>query len=100
MLAEHQLGTSSSTSIRSLAPVGNMCCNCLGHSQDGSDLAGTNLIERLENELVAQTAALDTLLNAGGKRGRKQADLPLTQSQVSVFPFHHGLLVRIRPSRG
>lgn len=56
--------------------------NCFGSTQDGSDLAGTNLIERLENELVAQTAALDSLLNAGGKRGRKQAALPLTPNQV------------------
>lgn len=86
--------------IKSLAPIctKSICCNCVGHSQDGSDLAGTNLIERLENELVAQTAALDSLLNAGGKRGRKQADLPLTQSQVSFFPLHHSLLVRIKPS--
>ena len=57
--------------------------------QDGSELAGTNLIERLENELVAQTAALDSLLNAGGKRGRKQADLPLIKSQVSFFCLQH-----------
>lgn len=49
------------------------------------------MIERLENELVAQTAALDSLLNVGGKRGRKQADLPLTQSQVSFPHLQHNL---------
>lgn len=48
-------------------------------------MAGTNLIERLEHELVAQTAALDSLLNAGGKRGRKQAHLPLTPNQVGLL---------------
>ena len=52
--------------------------------QDGSDMTGTKLIERLENELVAQTAALDTLLNPGGRRERKQAALPLSDSQVTT----------------
>lgn len=57
--------------------------------QDGSELGGANLIERLENELVAQTAALDSLLNAGGKRGRKQSDLPLAHSQVGLPHVKH-----------
>ena len=57
--------------------------------QDGSELGGAHLIERLENELVAQTAALDSLLNASGKRGRKQSDLPLTQSQVGLPCVKH-----------
>ena len=56
--------------------------------QDGSDLMGTGLVQRLEQELTAQTAALDSLLNAGGKRGRKPSDLPLTQSQVPRMPHN------------
>ena len=54
-------------------------------------------MERLENELVAQTAALDSLLNAGGKRGRKQADFPLTQSQVASTHVVAQLLVGSGP---
>ena len=49
-------------------------------------MSGTKLIERLENELVAQTAALDSLLNPGSKRGRKQAELLFPDSQVPLLP--------------
>ncbi len=51
--------------------------------QGGEDLSGSKLIERLEHELVAQTAALDSLLNPGSsRRGRKQADLSFPDNQV------------------
>jgi len=56
-------------------------------------LSGTKLIERLENELVAQTAALDSLLNPGSKRGHKQAELLFPDNQVwlqcLVLPVYH-----------
>ena len=53
--------------------------------QGGEDLTGSKLIERLEHELVAQTAALDSLLNPGSsRRGRKQADLPFPDNQVRL----------------
>ena len=46
-------------------------------------MSGSKLIERLEHELVAQTAALDSLLNPGSsRRGRKQADLLFPDNQV------------------
>ena len=45
------------------------------------------MIERLENELVAQTAALDDLLNPRtGRQGRaKQAELPPPDSQLMTY---------------
>ena len=53
--------------------------------QGGEDLSGSKLIERLEHELVAQTAALDSLLNPGSsRRGRKQADLLFPDNQVCL----------------
>ncbi|KAL0040299.1 hypothetical protein WJX77_002656 [Trebouxia sp. C0004] len=55
-------------------------------NQGSEDLSGSKLIERLEHDLVAQTAALDSLLNPGSsRRGRKQADLPFPDNQVMTF---------------
>ena len=54
--------------------------------QDGGDLSGTKLMERLEDELVAQTAALDCLLNPSTKRGRRQAGLLFPDNQVLSLP--------------
>ncbi len=48
-------------------------------------MSGSKLIERLEHELVAQTAALDSLLNPGSsRRGRKQAELLFPDNQVRL----------------
>ena len=55
--------------------------------QGTADLSGSNLIERLENELVAQTAALDDLLNPGRstRMAAKQAELPVAENQLMTY---------------
>lgn len=54
--------------------------------QGSADLNGGSLIERLEDELVAQTAALDDLLNPRTSRqGRAKQELPLPDSQLMTY---------------
>ena len=52
-------------------------------------MSGSNLIERLEHELVAQTAALDDLLHPGSsssaRKGSKQAEVLVPENQLMTY---------------